>query len=122
MHGCSAVGTCFVLFEASSQLTSACWVAGSGYLTACMALLVGASGSVLGVEKHPLLAQQSVKNIHLACPHLEVNRPGAVIQLTHDNIYRGSTLAPACTCASMASCWGRSWCSPGPHCWKQARA
>ncbi len=45
---------------------------GSGYMTACMALLVGPSGFVLGVEKVPQLAWRSVGAIQRAMPELSL--------------------------------------------------
>lgn len=36
---------------------------GSGYLSAAMAIMVQPNGRVIGIEKHPELAEQSVKNI-----------------------------------------------------------
>lgn len=47
-----------------------CPCPGSGYLTAVMGLIVGPSGRVVGVEKHPELAKQSTLNLQAAVPHL----------------------------------------------------
>jgi len=41
---------------------------GSGYLSAAMALMVAPNGKVIGIEKHPELAEQSVQNIRAAMP------------------------------------------------------
>lgn len=43
---------------------------GSGFLTAVMGVLVGPTGRVVGVEKHPELAKQSEVNIRAAVPEL----------------------------------------------------
>lgn len=43
---------------------------GSGYLTAAMALMVKPNGKVIGIEKHPELAELSIKNIRAAAPEL----------------------------------------------------
>ncbi|XP_054257611.1 protein-L-isoaspartate(D-aspartate) O-methyltransferase-like isoform X2 [Macrosteles quadrilineatus] len=44
--------------------------AGSGYLTVCMALMVGASGRVVGVEHMPELLNKSITNVMHDKPHL----------------------------------------------------
>ena len=38
-------------------------LSGSGYLTACMAEMVGKSGKVVGIEHIPELVEQSKRNI-----------------------------------------------------------
>jgi len=43
---------------------------GSGYLSAAMALLVSPGGKVIGIEKHPELAEQSIENIRAAMPDM----------------------------------------------------
>lgn len=67
---------------------------GSGYLTACMALLVGPTGRVVGVEKHRALSERSVVNINAACPHLAVNQPNSAVSVINGNIYKEEVLEP----------------------------
>lgn len=43
---------------------------GSGYLTACMAVMVGASGKVYGIDHIPELVEQSRRNIEKDSPDL----------------------------------------------------
>lgn len=43
---------------------------GSGYLSACMGLMVGDTGHVLGIERHPSLAKRSEINLRRALPEL----------------------------------------------------
>ncbi len=43
---------------------------GSGFLTAVMGMLVGPTGRVVGVEKHPELAKQSEINLRAVVPEL----------------------------------------------------
>lgn len=43
---------------------------GSGYLSAAMALMVSPGGKVIGIEKHPELAEQSKQNIRAAMPDM----------------------------------------------------
>ena len=40
--------------------------AGSGYLAACMGVMVAPNGHVLGIEQHELLAQRSAASIRCA--------------------------------------------------------
>ncbi|KAH0567361.1 protein-L-isoaspartate(D-aspartate) O-methyltransferase-like [Cotesia glomerata] len=42
---------------------------GSGYLTACMANMVGPKGRVIGIEHIPELIEISIKNIQKDCPN-----------------------------------------------------
>ena len=51
---------------------------GSGYLTACLGLMIDGNGTVLGIEKHPELAQQSLLNIRASQPHLLEGNPPPV--------------------------------------------
>lgn len=57
--------------------------AGSGYLTAAMGVMVRPGGRVLGVEKHPELAAQSVANVRACVPEL---LDGGVIELRSGNV------------------------------------
>lgn len=41
---------------------------GSGYLTACMGHMVGASGRVVGVEHIPELVEIGMRNLREDCP------------------------------------------------------
>lgn len=43
---------------------------GSGYLTACMALLVGKSGKAVGIDHIPELVEYSIKNVMSDHPEL----------------------------------------------------
>lgn len=42
---------------------------GSGYLTACMAFMVGPRGRVIGLEHIPELIEVSTRNVLDDCPH-----------------------------------------------------
>ncbi|XP_061930257.1 protein-L-isoaspartate(D-aspartate) O-methyltransferase-like isoform X2 [Apis cerana] len=42
---------------------------GSGYLTACMAFMVGSRGCVIGIDHIPELIEISTKNVSEDCPH-----------------------------------------------------
>lgn len=42
---------------------------GSGYLTACMAFMVGSRGRVIGIDHIPELIEISTKNVSEDCPH-----------------------------------------------------
>lgn len=42
---------------------------GSGYLTACMAFMVGIRGKVVGIEHIPELMELSIKAVQQDCPH-----------------------------------------------------
>ncbi|XP_015430668.1 PREDICTED: protein-L-isoaspartate(D-aspartate) O-methyltransferase-like [Dufourea novaeangliae] len=42
---------------------------GSGYLTACMAYMVGSRGRVIGIDHIPELIELSIKNVREDCPH-----------------------------------------------------
>lgn len=42
---------------------------GSGYLSACMAFMVGPRGRVVGIEHIPELIEVSTKNVRKDCPH-----------------------------------------------------
>jgi hypothetical protein len=53
--------------------------AGSGYLSAVMGTMLGGSGRVLGIERHPPLAQRSVASLAAAAPDLA--RSGTVTLL-----------------------------------------
>ncbi|EFN60177.1 hypothetical protein CHLNCDRAFT_133686 [Chlorella variabilis] len=56
---------------------------GSGYLAAAMGLMVGEAGKVIGIEKHPELAAQSVKNVRADHPELLDN---GVVELRAGNV------------------------------------
>lgn len=43
---------------------------GSGYLTACMALMIGSRGRVIGVEHIPELVDKSIENVQIDHPEL----------------------------------------------------
>lgn len=58
---------------------------GSGYLTACLADMVGDTGVVLGVEKVGSLAERGIRNIRLATPHL-----AGRIRIVHGNVLSGA--------------------------------
>lgn len=58
---------------------------GSGYLTACMAHMVGPRGKVIGVEHIPELVEASTKNIRKQHPeYLDENRIKFVGNLIQD--------------------------------------
>lgn len=42
---------------------------GSGYLSACMAFMVGPRGHVVGIDHIPQLIEISKKNVSEDCPH-----------------------------------------------------
>lgn len=42
---------------------------GSGYLSACMAFMVGSRGRVIGIDHIPELVEISLKNVSGDCPH-----------------------------------------------------
>lgn len=42
---------------------------GSGYLSACMAFMVGPRGRVIGIDHIPELIEISTKNVSEDCPH-----------------------------------------------------
>lgn len=44
--------------------------AGSGYLAACMGVMVASNGHVLGIEQHGSLAERSIASIRCAYPTL----------------------------------------------------
>ncbi|XP_078037502.1 protein-L-isoaspartate(D-aspartate) O-methyltransferase [Augochlora pura] len=54
------------LFEGAKALDIG---SGSGYLTACMAFMVGSRGHVVGVDHIPELIEISTKNVLVDCPH-----------------------------------------------------
>lgn len=56
---------------------------GSGYLSAAMGLMVGGTGKVIGIEKHPELAQESVANVRRDHPEL---LDSGVLQLRAGNV------------------------------------
>lgn len=61
---------------------------GSGYVAACMAYMVGKEGKVLGVEKHQILMEQSLRNIRAT--NSEVLPGGAIgsLDIVGGNIYQ----------------------------------
>ncbi len=63
---------------------------GSGYLTACMGLMVSPGGSVLGVEKEEQLAALGAANVASAAPQL--TQSGAVC-IVHGNVLSGKAAA-----------------------------
>lgn len=46
------------------------YCSGSGYLSACMGMMMGEGGRVLGIERHPPLAQRSIASVRRAAPEL----------------------------------------------------
>ncbi|PSC68503.1 L-isoaspartate(D-aspartate) O-methyltransferase [Micractinium conductrix] len=56
---------------------------GSGYLSAAMGLMVGETGKVVGIEKHPELAALSVSNVRRDHPEL---LDGGAVQLRAGNV------------------------------------
>ena len=56
--------------------------AGSGYLTACMAEMVGTSGKVVGIEHIPELVEQSKRNIERG--NADLLESGRVLLVTGD--------------------------------------
>ncbi|XP_031845383.1 protein-L-isoaspartate(D-aspartate) O-methyltransferase isoform X2 [Nomia melanderi] len=54
------------LFEGAKALDVG---SGSGYLTACMAFMVGAGGRVIGIDHIPELIEFSKKNVQKDCSH-----------------------------------------------------
>ncbi|GMH39358.1 hypothetical protein BSKO_07256 [Bryopsis sp. KO-2023] len=61
---------------------------GSGYLSACMGLMVGQEGSILGVEKHPELARKSISNIRKSNPEL-LEGENPVVTIVAGNVLSG---------------------------------
>eukprot|EP00195_Chlamydomonas_chlamydogama_P007066 CAMPEP_0202894726 /NCGR_PEP_ID=MMETSP1392-20130828/4062_1 /ASSEMBLY_ACC=CAM_ASM_000868 /TAXON_ID=225041 /ORGANISM="Chlamydomonas chlamydogama, Strain SAG 11-48b" /LENGTH=269 /DNA_ID=CAMNT_0049579497 /DNA_START=101 /DNA_END=910 /DNA_ORIENTATION=+ len=80
---------------------------GSGYLTACMAKLVGPDGCVLGVEKVPELALRSIRNIKHSCPDLFA--PGSPIQSSPDVARSAAPAGPAAETAVTEVGHGTNW-------------
>jgi protein-L-isoaspartate(D-aspartate) O-methyltransferase len=61
-----------LLFNSFCLFVSDLFFAGTGYLTACFALMVGPEGRAVGVEHIPELVATSTENIKksAAAPHL----------------------------------------------------
>ena len=77
---------------------------GSGYLTACFAHAVQPGGLALGIERHPGLAEASIRNLRSAVPKLIES--GAVI-IRVGNILGGAILmtTPAAFSLSTVACF-----------------
>ncbi|KAL4421899.1 hypothetical protein ABPG77_005183 [Micractinium sp. CCAP 211/92] len=56
---------------------------GSGYLSAAMGIMVAPTGKVIGIEKHPELAEQSIRNVRV--DHAELLDSG-VVELRAGNV------------------------------------
>ena len=57
-------------------------ISGSGYLTACMAEMVGKTGKVVGIEHIPELVEQSKQNIKRG--NADLLESGQVVLVTGD--------------------------------------
>lgn len=64
------------------QCKSTSFISGSGYLTACMAEMVGKSGKVVGIEHIPELVEQSKRNMKRG--NADLLESGQVIFVTGD--------------------------------------
>jgi hypothetical protein len=78
--------------------------AGSGYLTAALAKLVGPTGYVLGVELYPPLAERSVASIRAACPELPL---GSSVKIAAGNVLsKGRWGVLSGVCVQVLTCGG----------------
>jgi len=65
---------------------------GSGYLTACMGILIGETGKAVGIDHIPELVQQSIENVRSDNPQLLEN--GSVILKVSDGFKGYESEAP----------------------------
>ena len=85
-----------VLQFLESHLTPNCKVldigSGTGYLTACIAKMIGPNGRVIGIEHIPQLVQQSIETLDKFYPHLKES--GVLKVYLGDGRFGYSTEAP----------------------------